>query len=154
VVDAPCVQLSIAASFVLMACLVLYSYCKQFKVCCLYPGACSTTKPCTCTRPKLMPPIVWPRCLCTSIQILHRCRGCCAHEIVMTPVIAWLLNQMSHVQVVEACMARLQEQALHAGMETTTSLQFGMPGQSSHCPPIWQNTGWKPCDSRASSCRT
>ncbi|KAL0044481.1 hypothetical protein WJX82_009054 [Trebouxia sp. C0006] len=31
-------------------------------------------------------------------------------------------------QVVEACMARLQEQALHAGIEATTSLQFGMPG--------------------------
>jgi len=38
--------------------------------------------------------------------------------------------------VVEACMARLQEQALHAGIEATTSLQFGMPGPLSHCPPF------------------
>ncbi len=47
-------------------------------------------------------------------------------------------------------MARLQEQALHAGIEATTSLQFGMPGQLSHCPPFWQNTGWNPCELKAS----
>ena len=47
-------------------------------------------------------------------------------------------------------MARLQEQALHAGIEATTSLQFGMPGQLFHCPPFWQNTGWNPCELKAS----
>lgn len=34
-----------------------------------------------------------------------------------------------HVQVVEACMARLQEQALSTGLETSTSLQFSTPGR-------------------------
>ena len=31
-------------------------------------------------------------------------------------------------QVVEACMARLQEQAVTAGMEASTRLQFSIPG--------------------------
>ena len=33
-----------------------------------------------------------------------------------------------HGQVVEACMARLQEQAMSVGMEGSTSLQFSIPG--------------------------
>lgn len=40
----------------------------------------------------------------------------------------------SHVQVVEACMARLQEQALTADLGATTGLHFSIPGGVCHIP--------------------
>ena len=68
----------------------------------------------------------------TYVHIMLRISlpACASSTTSLQPSSAVQHVRLVDAQVVEACMARLQEQALSAGLQASTTLQFSIPGQA------------------------
>lgn len=78
--------------------------------------------------PTPIPPLLTPiLALPTSILALPTSIATTTHGVA--------IYGARHMQVVEACMARLQEQALSGGLDSNTNLQLGLAGVAPgpHC---------------------